>query len=112
MNTDHKSEEITYKEVNGTSYHSETPDDLVRVLESLRQTKERVILVYGDPSTCTPFPRYIPERGRIGRSSGKYKIPLLVRTSRSLGGEGILDHCIIQIKKSKGGEIIYELVQV
>ena len=109
METNHKSDEITYKEVNGTSYRTETPDDLVRILEALRTTKERVILIYGDAETCKPWePSATPERGFISRSMGKYKVPLLVRTARSMGGEGVLDHCIVQIRKSRGGAIMYQ----
>lgn len=39
--------------------------------------------------------------GTVGRSTGKVKIPLLVHNSRSMGGGGILTHCIIGIRLSR-----------
>jgi hypothetical protein len=97
-----------YKEVNGTSYHSDTPDDLIKILEEYRLSKERVIFIYGDVKTGIPWPAFgPPDRGSISRSMGKNKIPILVRTARSLGGVAILDHCILEIRKSRGGEVIY-----
>ncbi len=100
-----------YKVVNGTSYHKETPDDLIALLEKLRTSGERVILLYGDIKTGIPWETYGRfDRGRIGRSMGASKIPLLIRTRRSLGGEGILDHCIVQIRESsKNGKFLYRL---
>jgi len=102
------SEKKEYKVVNGTYYDKRTPDDLVSVLESVRQKKERVVLVYGNVETGEVWESATTERGTIGRSTGSEKIPLLVRTSRSLGGEAILDYCILQVLKSRGGEIIYQ----
>lgn len=103
-------EDNRYKVVNGTAYHKETPDDLIRLLESLRQTKERILLVYGDVKTGKKAEVSNMDRGSVGRSTGQYKIPLIIRTSRSLGGEAIMDHNILQIKKSRGGEVIYNRI--
>lgn len=100
--------EKEYKVVNDTSYDSRTPDDLVRLLEKVRLEKMRIVIVYGDVETCKPWEEVIANRGRIGRSSGSVKIPILIKTDRSMGGEGILDHCIIQIKESLGGKVLYD----
>ena len=98
-----------YNIVNDTAYDSRTPSDLVALLERLRQSRERCVFVYGNPETCIPWDDR--ERGRIGRSCGTYKIPLLVKTSRSMGGGALLDYCIIQVRESKGGRILYNRVR-
>ena len=46
--------------------------------------------------------------GTIGRSTGRQKIPLLIKNSRSLGGGGILCHCIIRIDVIKSRRTIYK----
>ena len=101
---------VDRKDVNGTSYAAETSDRLIALLERLRAARTRVVFVYGDPKTGIAWgPDATPDRGRIGRSTGSEKIPLLIRTSRSLGGEGLLDHCIVEIRESKGARVIYRI---
>lgn len=100
-----------YKVVNGTSYHTETPDAVIRILESSRAwTQARLILIYGDALTGKPWgPDATPNRGHVGRSTGTSKIPLLIRTRRSTGGEAILDHCIVEIRTSIGNKVLYKM---
>jgi hypothetical protein len=95
-----------YKVVNGTSYDVRTPDDLVAVLEKVRRKRVRVALIYGDALTGYAWHDH-PDRGTIGRSMGPVKAPLLIKTSRSLGGEAILDHCLLEVRESKGGKVLY-----
>ena len=98
---------LKYKVYNGTAYHIETPDKLVRVLDQLLQTQERIIIDYGDTTTGRSWDEVNDISGRIGRSTGNIKIPLLIHNRRSMGGGAILDHCIIGIKTSKGKRVIY-----
>ena len=100
-------EQIKYQVVNGTYYHISTPNDLINKLEAIRNNRQRVILYYGNVETGEFWESATPERGTIGRSMGPVKIPLLIRTYRSYGGEGILDHCILKIIESIGGRVIY-----
>jgi len=90
------------------AFDPRTPDDLCALLCSLNHTRARVVLVYGDVETGEMWESATPERGRIGRSTGTSKIPLLVRTSRSFGGEAVLDHCILQMRESQGGKVLYQ----
>lgn len=98
------------KTVNGTSYHDETPDLLVRVLEDLRESRARITLDYGDVKTGKSWDDVYDISGRIGRSTGLTKIPLLVHNARSMGGGGILDHCILSIRyaNKRDGGVIYK----
>lgn len=80
----------------GTCYHQETPDQVLRVLESCMKSGEIVRFFYGDTNTGQSWHDEFDMVGRIGRSTGSIKIPLIV-PDRDSGGPGLLDHCIIRI---------------
>lgn len=82
---------------NGTAYHAETPEEIIKVLETCRMLKKRVRLFYGDTQTGRDWLEEFDTMGYIGRSTGQIKIPLLIKTVRSMGGGAILDHCIVRI---------------
>jgi hypothetical protein len=96
-----------YKEVNGTSYDVRTPNKLINILENCRRNNTRIILDYGDTTTGKSWNEVYDVTGRLGRSRGNVKVPILLHNSRSIGGSSILDHCIIGIKESKGGKVLY-----
>jgi len=93
------------KIVNGTSYQSETPESLISVLETIRKQGTRVRVLYGDVKSGVSWND--DALGRIGRSTGPDKIPLIVHNKRSLGGPALLDDCILQVKESKGGKTLW-----
>lgn len=97
----------TYQVVNGTSYDSRTPQEVIDILEDSRRTKKRLVFTYGDRDTGAIWESATPDRGHIGRSTGNVQIPLLIRTSRSLGGEALLDDRIVEIRESAGGMLLY-----
>ncbi len=80
----------------GTCYHQETPDQVIRLLEKLQNSGIEVSIYYGDTQTGQSWHDEFDAVGRIGRSTGSIKIPLLV-PSGDCGGTGLLDHCIIRI---------------
>lgn len=83
---------------NGTYYDVNTNVEVVRILESLRASKKRVAIIYGDTSTGRPWGDV--ELGRISRSTGMQKIPLIIHNTRSMGGGSVLDRCIVGIRLS------------
>lgn len=85
-----------YQIVNGTSYDERTPAEVVRILEERRHDGGRIFIHYGDTETGRDWLEENDVCGRIARSTGPVKIPLLI-TGRELGGPGILDHCIVKI---------------
>ena len=105
-----KGNPIKYKVYNGTAYRQETPDDLVLLLEELRENRTRIIVDYGDIKTGRSWGESCDITGRIGRSNGDIKIPLLIHNKRSLGGGSLLDDCILSIKTSKGKKTLYQLI--
>lgn len=85
------------KIVNGTSYHDETPKAVIECLEAARVSGSRIRVFYGDQVTGRCWMDEYDTIGRVGRSTGTKKIPLLIKTKRSFGGCAILDHCIVKI---------------
>jgi hypothetical protein len=97
-----------YKVVNGTSYDERTNEKVIAVLESARINRTRVRVYYGNTETGVCFNDEYDILGYIGRSTGTSKIPLLIYNNNSYGGGGLLDHCILKVKESKGGRVLYQ----
>ena len=66
-----------------------------------------MVLDYGDTETGQSWRETFDIRGSIGRSTGSIKIPLLIKTSRSLGGGAVLDHCLVKITDANTKKILY-----
>lgn len=96
------------KEINGTSYHDDTPAEVIRVLESARTNRTRLHISLGDTTNGLDWLEEFKTHGYIGRSMGPVKVPLLVANRRSLGGGAILGHCIVRIRTSSGGRVLYQ----
>lgn len=97
---------MEYKELNGTSYLSDTPDRVCNILESARALGRRIRLFYGDEHKC-----WLEEYdviGYVGRSTGSNKIPIILYNKRSIGGTAILDRCIKRIQDTATGQVLYE----
>jgi hypothetical protein len=89
-----------------TAYHSDTPDRVVEQLEYARLNHLRVRLFYGDALTGRDWLEENDVTGTIGRSTGTVKFPLIIHSARSMGGPGILDHCIVKLMI--GGRVVYQ----
>ncbi len=96
-------DETNYKVVNGTFYPLGTPDEVIRVLERARENRVRLAIAYRSESR--------PEYGRVGRSMGPVKIPLLSHNIRSHGGGGLLTNIIVEIRESSGGRVLYKAAE-
>lgn len=100
-----------YLVVNGTSYDERTPADVIRVLENARANRTRLHISFGETAGTNLGLDWLEEfesYGYVGRSMGPIKVPLLIANSRSLGGGAILDHCIVRIRESSGGRVLYQ----
>lgn len=94
--------------VNGTTYRDGTPQRVVEILEDARRSQRRLCIRYGDQQTGRDWGD-TGERmcGTVNRSTGTIKIPLLVKTARSTGGDGILDDAIVRITEPKSRRVLY-----
>jgi hypothetical protein len=90
----------------GTYYSEETPDEVIRVLESLRSTDQRIKIYLGDRVTGRDWMEEDGKIGKAGRSSGPIKIPLLIRTINSHGGGSIMEDSIVKIATSPAASSI------
>ena len=87
--------------LSGTSYWTSTDPRLVKVLEDARDSRVRLKVTYKDGSV---------EFGRIGRSTGTIKVPLLIHNKRSMGGGEILTTYVAEVSTSSGGTLLYRAV--
>jgi hypothetical protein len=99
--------DAAYRIVDGTFYSASTPTEVIQILERSRRTGERLRLHLGDATTGRDWLEEHDVTGRVGRSTGRIKIPLLLVSSRSHGGGGILDDSIVRIRAAKGGAELY-----
>ncbi len=97
-----------FKTINGTSYDIRTPDEVVAILENARQSRTRLHVSLGDSESGRDWLEENMVHGFISRSTGTIKIPLLVHNRRSLGGPGLLDYCIVRIRASAGGRVLWQ----
>ena len=98
--------EYTFK--NGTAYDTRTHPHVIEALENARQSRRRVRIWEGDTTTGRAWAEENDVTGYIGRSTGTYKIPLLVKNARSLGGPALLEHCILKIVYTDNGRVLYQ----
>ncbi len=80
----------------GTCYHADTPETVIELLEVVRLNQRKVRLFYGDPQTGQSWFDEHDVIGRVGRSTGPIKVPLLIEPGE-IGGPALLDQCIIRI---------------
>ena len=72
-----------YKTTNdGTHYPAAAPDELIRVLEDARLNGRRVRLFYGNDVTGIDFLEEHDIIGRIGRTGGIVKSPILLKREK------------------------------
>ena len=89
-------------------FNNETNDGVKQCIEHCYNSKLRIRIWYGDTKTGLSWLEEYDMIGTIGRSTGQQKIPLLIKNSRSMGGVGILCHCIIRIDVISSRRTIYK----
>ena len=89
-----------------TTYNKDTSKKVIDILENAIDTRKRVRVFYGDTKNGRDWLEEYGTIGRIGRSCGENKIPILIANSRSLGGGALLDDCIVKITIDK--TVVYQ----
>lgn len=91
------------------AYSAKAPQALVDAIERARKNNQRVRVYRGDIETGKCWNEEWDITGYIGLSKGsKAYFPLLVNNARSMGGGSLMENCIIKIKESKGGHVLYQ----
>lgn len=88
-----------------TWFDARTPKKVQRVLESVRKSGDRVRLFYGDAQTGVDRLEQQDTVGRIGRSSGAIKSPLIL--TEECGGPLIYPQNLVRIVNLTTGEELY-----
>lgn len=92
----------------GTHYPATVPDELIQVLESARLNEKRVRLFYGDPKTGIDFLEQHDIIGRIGRTGGIVKSPILLMRENSSGGPLIPVDIVLKVTDAKTKKVLYQ----
>lgn len=89
-----------YKNVNNS---------LMNILLNSFAYRFRIRIWYGDQETGRSWNEQYDTMGRIGRTTGNIKIPILVKNSRSWGGEVVLVGSIIRIDAIEDKRTLWEV---
>lgn len=89
-----------------TYFDPGTDPKVASVLESRRRAGDKVRLVLGNAGTGAPWLDEHDVVGRIGRSCGGLRVPLLIADGES-GGGVILTACMLNIIDWKSGRSLY-----
>lgn len=100
--------ESAYIKTNPTEtwYDLDTPAEVKRQLEWARVSQREVRIYLGDAKTGRDWMNEYDVIGRVGRSMGPIRIPLLCGR-RSHGGFAILTECVVRIQTVGGGNDLY-----
>lgn len=91
-----------------TFYSAETPDEVIRILEEARAKKTRLKIYYGDKVTGKDWLEESDTIGKIGRSTGRVKVPILLKHFNSAGGPEITTSTIVKIVTSPGKTLLWK----
>ena len=86
-----------YQVCAGTFYHADTLYDVISWLETFRERNQRIRVTFGTVENGQVIETH-KRVGYVGRSFGPVKVPLLVYSNRSYGGEAISTDRIVMIE--------------
>ena len=95
-----------YKVVDGVSFYEGTNESVINILLDAIKNKYRIRIFLGDPESGTDWCETFDTMGTIGLSCGMTKVPLLIHSIRSMGGDAILTDSIVKITRNK--KVIYK----
>jgi hypothetical protein len=93
----------------GTTWKTEN-EAVIGVLEGAWRRGTRLRITYGDPVTGKVEHARDYVEGRIARSNGRVKVPLVLHNARSLYGHMLDDYAIVRIETSRGRKLLYQVV--
>jgi hypothetical protein len=98
--------EAARAKIKETWFDPDTPPEVRRVLERYRKSGEILRIFYGDTKTGRDWMAENDVLGKIGRSTGTFKVPLMIEPGE-YGGPAILDDCIVRMQDGSTGRELY-----
>ena len=95
-----------YKVVDGVSFERGTKESVINILLDAMKHKDRIRIFLGDPGNGSDWCETYDTMGTIGLSYGPNKVPLLIHSVRTIGGDAILTDSIVKITRNK--KVIYQ----
>ena len=95
-----------YKVVDGVSFYEGTNESVINILLDAMKHKDRIRIFFGDAESGTDLCETFDTMGTVGLSMGPNKVPLLIHSIRSMGGDAILTDSIVKITRNK--KVIYQ----
>lgn len=92
----------------GKSEDYKTSEKLINAIERCRSNGHRIRIWYGDRETGRSWNEEYDVMGRVGRSCGQIKEPLLIANSRSYGGGAILIGSVIRVDDIAERKTLYQ----
>lgn len=93
--------------VKTTWFSRHAPKEVCDILERARINGTRIRLFYGETNTGLSWMDENDVIGRVGRSTGICKVPLLITSPSDDGGGAILDKCIVRIMETRSKTDLY-----
>lgn len=90
-----------------TWFNLDTPVKVRRILEQYRKSGKAIRLFYGDVERGEDWLEENDVVGKIGRSSGTFKIPILLQNGEAWG-VSILDHAIVRLMDVADRKVLWE----
>ena len=91
---------------NGTSFVMGTDNKVMNIIQRAIYNRSRIRVFYGDKETGKDWLEAYDTIGRVGRSMGRIRVPILVKNKRSLVGAEIPTECIVKITIDK--QVVYK----
>ena len=95
-----------YKVVDGVSFYEGTNEKVINILLDAMKHKDRIRVFFGDAESGADWCEAYDTIGTIGLSMGPNKVPLLIHSIRSMGGDAIATDSIVKITRNK--KVIYQ----
>ena len=95
-----------YKVVDGVSFSQGTKESVINILLDAMKHRDRIRIFFGDAESGADWCETFDTMGTIGLSCGTAKVPLLVYSVRSMGGDAISTDSIVKITRNK--KVIYQ----
>lgn len=95
-----------YKVIDGVSFERGTKESVINILLDAMKHKDRIRIFFGDSESGADWCETFDTMGTIGLSQGPTKVPLLIHSIRSMGGDAISTDSIVKITRNK--KVIYK----